>query len=102
MKTADTLEIRIYKGADGHFDLYEDEGDNYNYEKGNYTIIPFRWDEKNQSLIIGKRQGFYPGYFKKRVFNLVVVYDSADKGTPVSTIKRQVTYTGMEVKIQFN
>jgi alpha-D-xyloside xylohydrolase len=40
-KRADTLEVRICKGATGRFDLYEDEGDNYNYEKGIYSTIRF-------------------------------------------------------------
>ena len=41
----DILEIRIYAGANGEFTLYEDEGDNYNYEKGAYSIITFTWDD---------------------------------------------------------
>jgi alpha-D-xyloside xylohydrolase len=101
-KPADTLEIRIYRGADGQFDLYEDEGDNYNYEKGKYTIIPFIWDEKNQSLIIRKRQGSYPGYLTKRIFTVVLVSESAGNGISESTIKRQVSYMGMDVKIEYN
>ena len=36
-KNWDNLEIRIYPGADGTFTLYEDENDNYNYEK---ELIP--------------------------------------------------------------
>lgn len=35
-KPWDHLEIRIYPGADGDFTLYEDEGNNYNYERGVY------------------------------------------------------------------
>jgi alpha-D-xyloside xylohydrolase len=101
-KPADTLEIRIYRGADGQFDLYEDEGDNYNYEKEKYTIIPFIWDEKNQSLSIRKRQGSYPGYLTKRTFNVVLVSESAGNGISESTIKRKVSYTGMDVKIEYN
>jgi alpha-D-xyloside xylohydrolase len=101
-KPADTLEIRIYRGADGQFDLYEDEGDNYNYEKGKYTIIPFIWDEKNQSLTIGKRRGSYPGYLTKRIFTVVLVSESAGNGISESTIKRQVSYMGMDVKIEYN
>ena len=55
-KPMDTLEIRIYPGADGQFTLYNDEGDNYNYEKGKYTVIPFKWNEatKNLPLISSK------------------------------------------------
>ena len=35
-KAWDNLELRVYPGADGSFTLYEDEGDNYNYEQGEY------------------------------------------------------------------
>jgi len=69
-KSTDTLEIRVYKGADAKFDLYEDEGDNYNYEKGRYTIVSFNWNEKSQSLTISDRKGNYTGSLAKRIFNV--------------------------------
>ena len=46
-KKWDDLELRIYPGADGEFVLYEDENDNYNYERGQYSEIRFNWNEKN-------------------------------------------------------
>src|SRR6266511_2559967 len=73
---SDKLEIRVYKGADGKFDLYEDEGNNYNYEKGSYTTISFTWNEKHQTLTIGDKQGNYPGSLTKRAFNVVFVNES--------------------------
>jgi alpha-D-xyloside xylohydrolase len=69
-KPNDTLEIRIYKGSDAEFDLYEDEGDNYNYEKGKYTVIHFRWNEKLQTLTIGNLQGAYDGYLTNLQYSL--------------------------------
>jgi alpha-D-xyloside xylohydrolase len=98
-KSADTLEIRVYKGADGKFDLYEDEGDNYNYEKGSYTIIPFKWDEPGQTLAIGDRQGNYPGCLTKRVFNVVFVNESEGLGITVNTSKKWISYNGKKVEI---
>jgi len=100
-KPADTLEIRIYRGADGQFDLYEDEGDNYNYEKGKYTIISFKWDEKDQTLTICKRQGSYPGNLTNRAFNVVLVSEAEGIGISVSNIKKQVSYTGTDIKIEY-
>ena len=44
-KPADPIELRIYRGADGTFTLYEDEGDGYAYEKGVYGTIDFRWSD---------------------------------------------------------
>jgi alpha-D-xyloside xylohydrolase len=93
-KTADTLEIRIYKGADGRFELYEDEGDNYNYEKGAYSVIPFEWNEQKQTLTIGKRQGDFKGLLKERIFKIVWVNESEGKGVDISTSKKSIRYTG--------
>lgn len=101
-KPADTLEIRIYPGADGQFDLYEDEGDNYNYEKGEYTIIPFTWNEKNQSLTVGKRQGFFPGYLTKRIFNVMLVNETEGVGIAVKYTNKQVSYAGKDISIKFD
>jgi len=99
-KSADTLEVRIYRGANGNFDLYEDEGNNYDYEKGNYTIIPFIWNERHKTLVIGDRQRIYPGYLKKRVFNVVFVNEFGGTGIAVSKTGKHVLYFGKQIKIQ--
>jgi len=100
-KSADTLEVRIYKGTDGKFDLYEDQGDNYSYEKGYYTIIPFKWDEQRQILTIGERQGNYPNCLKKRIFNIVFVNESNGFDINYSTVKKQVNYSGKNIALKF-
>ena len=46
------IELRIYRGANGSFDLYEDSGDTYDYQKGMHSIIPIRWDDKSGTLTI--------------------------------------------------
>ena len=99
-KLADTLEIRVYKGADAKFDLYEDEGDNYNYEKGKYTVISFKWDEKYQSLTIADKQGNYTGSLTKRIFNVVFVDENKGSGINASSIGKKVSYIGTKVKIK--
>jgi alpha-D-xyloside xylohydrolase len=99
-KFADTLEIRIYAGADGSFHLYEDEGDNYNYKKGSYSIIPFEWDDKKQILIIGERQGSFPGYLIKRVYNLVKVSETSGYGIDGGIVFKTVSYQGGKIKIK--
>jgi alpha-D-xyloside xylohydrolase len=100
-KSADTLEIRIYKGADGKFELYEDEGDNYSYEKGNYTIVPFKWDEQHQILTIGERQGNYSNCLKNRILNIVFVNESNGFDINYSTLKKYVNYTGKNIVLKF-
>ena len=71
-KAWDNLELRVYPGANGIFLLYEDEGDGYNYEKGVYSVIQFRWNEKFRALTISDRQGHYPGMLQNRQFTIVL------------------------------
>lgn len=80
-KPWDNLTVKIFPGADGKFTLYEDEFDNYNYEKGVYSTIDFIWDDKNGTLTIGDRKGDFPGMLKTRRFNVVNV---ANPGTPTT------------------
>jgi alpha-D-xyloside xylohydrolase len=77
-KSQDTLELRVYPGADGHFELYEDEGDNYNYESGKYSLIGMQWNDKQRTLTLTKRQGNYPGMVKDRTLYIIVA--DANKG----------------------
>ena len=101
-KQADPLTVWVYTGADGSFTLYEDEGDNYNYEEGAYSLIPIAWNEAGRTLTIGARTGEYQGMLTERTVNVVVV----SKGKPVKldfgrTPDKTVTYTGDEIKLQF-
>jgi len=99
-KAADTLEIRVFKGADARFELYEDEGDNYNYEKGKYTTISFNWNEKAQTLTVGDKQGNYPGSLKKRIFNVVFVAENKGVGTNTDAVGKKVSYTGSKIAVK--
>ena len=69
-KPWDNLEIAVYPGRDAAFTLYEDEGDNYNYEQGQYTEIPFTWNDRSQTLTIGRRTGSYKGMLTSRTFRV--------------------------------
>jgi len=100
-KPADTLEIRIYKGADGKFELYEDEGDNYNYEKGHFTVVPFSWDDQHQTLTIGNKQGDFANCLKKRIFNIVFVNEKNGFDINYSALKKEVPYNGKNIIIKF-
>jgi alpha-D-xyloside xylohydrolase len=67
------LELRIYPGADAEFILYEDEKDNYNYEKGMYSTIKIRWNDSKQTVTIEDRKGDFPGMLKDRTFRVLVI-----------------------------
>ncbi len=77
----DSLELRVYPGADGDFTLYEDEGDTYNYEKGKYATIPIHWNDSTQTLTIGERKGSFPGMIESRAFNVVIVGEEVSAST---------------------
>lgn len=94
------LEIRIYRGADGHFDLYNDAGEGYAYETGKHAVIRFDWNEQTGTLHLGKLAGRYPGMAKAWRFNIVWVDETHGIGPTESTqIDRTVSYTGQELKI---
>ncbi len=96
-KKWDNLEIRVYKGADGEFTLYEDENDNYNYEKGAYSTITFRWNDAKKVLSINDRKGSFPGMLTERKFNIVIIVAGKNIGNKYDKI---VTYTGKKVSVK--
>ena len=89
-KTWDNLELRIYPGANGEFVLYEDEGDNYNYEKGVFSTITFQWNDRSHTLTIGDRKGEYPDMLASRNFTIVL-----PNGT-----KQTVSYNGSKTEVK--
>ena len=100
-KPADPIELRIYTGGDGSFILYEDEGDNYNYEKGVYAVIPIQWNEGDKILTIGQRKGDFPGILKERTFHIVWV--SPEHGVGITRTEEPdavVRYSGKAVNIK--
>jgi alpha-D-xyloside xylohydrolase len=99
-KPGDPLEIRIYRGADGDFTLYEDENDTYNYEMGAYATIGFHWDDAKQMLTIGERKGAFPGMLKDRTFRIVFVRDNHGTGGAVTeTADKNVPYSGKAISV---
>ena len=85
------MQLRVYTGANGSFVLYEDEFDNYNYEKGEYTEIPITWNNASRTLIIGDRKGSYKGMLLSRKFT-IILQDATQK---------TVEYDGNKLEIKF-
>ena len=94
-KPANNIELRIYPGANGQFKYYEDENENYNYEKGASATFVISWNDKTHQLIISDTKGNFNGMIKKHTFNVVLVNGDhgADTGT-VAKADKVVTYTG--------
>jgi alpha-D-xyloside xylohydrolase len=96
---AGPIELRIYRGADGKFDLYEDAGDGYGYEKGQHSVIPIRWEDRTGTLTIGARDGSFPGMVGHRKFRVVLVGGRHGTGEDVtSDPNAEIDYDGKEVQ----
>lgn len=94
------LEIRIYSGRDGTFDLYEDGGDGYAYEQGAKSVIHMHWDDHRNRLEISDRSGTFPGMLARR--NLSIVLVKAGRGVGLgsdSGTNRTVTYDGHKLVV---
>jgi alpha-D-xyloside xylohydrolase len=95
------LEIRVYRGADGAFTIYDDEGDNYNYEKGKYATIPLTWNDATGTLIIGPRKRKFPGMAKEQTFRIVFVNENHGVGVAqTETADQVVQFTGGAVTVK--
>ena len=92
-KPADVIDLYVYMGADGEFTLYEDENVNYNYEKGLYSMIEFKYDDRMRLLSIEERQGEFPGMLQERTFNIIPVSKNGVGKT------QTVTYNGLSMKV---
>ena len=97
---ADPVELRVYRGADGNFTLYEDENDNYNYEKGLYSTIALHWNDAERVLTLGDRKGNYPGMLVARTFRVVFVAPEHGVGVePEARPDRVVRYSGKAISV---
>ncbi|HEX3438491.1 MAG TPA: TIM-barrel domain-containing protein, partial [Pseudacidobacterium sp.] len=100
---AGPIELRVYAGADGSFNLYQDEGDNYDYEQSQYSIIPIHWSDASKTLTMDVRSGSYPVMPKEMTFHIVVVRPNHGVGQEVeANPDRTIQYKGaaLEVKMQ--
>ncbi len=93
-RSNEPVELRVYRGSDGSFTLYEDEGDTYAYERGVHATIPLHWNDESAVLTIGARHGEYPGMPTERAFRVVLV-DGARAGPA-----KDVRYNGQEVTVR--
>lgn len=97
------IDLRVYRGRDGAFTLYEDQGNGYGYEHRLRATIPIHWDEATQTLTIGRRKGQYPGMPEKMTFQIVWVRKGHGVGIPPAKYPDQtVTYTGQPISMRAN
>lgn len=94
------LRFAFITGADATFVLYEDEGDNYNYEQGKFSMIEFEWNENKKTLVIANRKGGFEGMEKVKRFNLVLVSPEEGIGAGASLQVREIIYEGKKQTIK--
>jgi alpha-D-xyloside xylohydrolase len=100
-KPAELINLYVYAGQDGEFQLYEDECTNYNYEKGKYATIDITYDDASSTVTFGARKGQFPGMLKQRRFNVVLVGKDAPKPLNLENPEgKMVTYNGKAVSVK--
>jgi alpha-D-xyloside xylohydrolase len=100
-KPADTITLNIYTGADASFNLYEDEGTNYNYEKGAFSIIPIKYNEAAKTITIGDRKGAFNGMLQKRAFRINLITPKEAKTLDFEAkYNKEVFYEGIKLIIK--
>jgi alpha-D-xyloside xylohydrolase len=100
-KPADTITLNIYTGANASFNLYEDEGTNYNYEKGAYAIIPIKYNEASKTITIGDRKGSFNGMLSKRIFYINIIKPGQTKSLDLDAKSdKEIFYEGKIVSVK--
>ena len=101
-KKAELIDLYVYAGKDGSYTLYEDEGTNYNYEKGKYAMIDFKYNDAQKTITIAARKGAFDGMLQKRRFNIVLVSDNNRQGISLAKAPKgkMVKYAGKAVTVK--
>ena len=99
-KPAELINLYVYEGKDAEFLLYEDEGTNYNYEKGKYATINISYSESSKTLTIGARKGSFNGMLQNRRFNVVTISKNHAQALNLENPQgKMIEYNGAEVKV---
>ena len=100
-KPAELINLYVYAGQNGEFQLYEDEGTNYNYEKGKYATIDITYDDSSRTITIGARKGQFNGMLKNRRFNVVLITKDAPRALNLDHPEgRMIEYSGKSVSVK--
>ena len=100
-KPAELINLYVYAGKDGQFLLYEDEGDNYNYERGKYATINIDYNDATRTVTFSKREGSFDGMLKQRRFNIVLITPDNARALNLDNPEgRMVNYNGKELSVR--
>jgi alpha-D-xyloside xylohydrolase len=99
-KPAGDITLLVFTGADGSFELYEDDGVSYGYEKGQFSRIPIRYDAAGNTLVIGARAGSYPGMPEERTFKVRWIKEGTNPSDLDAKPDATISYKGAEVTVK--
>ena len=99
-KPADTIQLFVYTGKDASFELYEDDGNSYAYEKGAWSKIPIRYSEVDGSITIDDREGSYQGMLQKRVFTITKISPNHPAGLYFDRNEKAIQYEGKSITLK--
>ena len=91
----EVLTIDVYGGADGKFDLYEDDGvTEYFRLADKYSITPISYKDSERMLTIGSANGNYDGKPKERAYKIII----RDVAEPVTVTLNGETIKAIDAK----
>ena len=88
----DEIKLFIYKGSDGYFELYKDDGKSFGYKENGYAYIPISWNDKSNELLIDSQKGNY-NKGKKQKFQIVLI-DGDYNNLQSIPVQKTIEYTG--------
>jgi alpha-D-xyloside xylohydrolase len=100
-KKAGPITVHVYGGKDAEFTLYEDEGVNYDYEKGKYSAIVFKYDEASKTVTVEDRKGRFDATLKPRIFYVEMI--GKDKPATLDferKVNKMVKYKAKKMQIK--
>ena len=96
------IELWVYPGQDGAFTLYEDEGDNYNYEKRSFATTHMAWNDNTRQLTLDDRQGSYPGMQVLKLFRVIIADEKPFNPVANETPAHEILYDGKRMGVIFD
>ncbi len=67
-----SIDLHIYTGKDAKFEIYEDTGNGYDYEDGEYSITNITWNQKEQKCSISEPKGSFKGMLKEKEYKTYI------------------------------
>lgn len=96
--TGEVIDLHVVPGRDGTFDLYEDGGLDYAYEKGGSSVIRLSWDDRRSVLQLSSRLGRFDGMLKTRRFRL---HRACAGAPPLQSVPlHELVYTGRATEVR--